>query len=75
MEGCDIRSGDRVYVSPRLASEMAKMGYHRDAVSNAGRYAGKEFLVYAVWADDGEFFLTVDLCAEIPAVCCTRVSA
>lgn len=64
-----IKKGDWVRVLPNLEREMERVGFI-DTEGWNSFYVGKRFEAYAVWEQDGEWFVTIDLCVEIPITAC-----
>lgn len=71
-----MQIGDRVLIEDNLEEVMKDLGFD-DCVAEraASLYPGQIFTAHDIWEDDdGEKFVTIDLCVEIPVQCCTVVA-
>jgi len=72
----DIKVGDRVLISKDLGMKLLELEFDKsDCIQVHNQFAGTIQTAHAIWKDtDGTKYVTVDLCVEIPAVCCESLT-
>lgn len=72
----DIKKGDYIYITPNLDEEMQKRGFSSHVREGfVQEFAGTKRRVLDIWADEdsGEYYITVEICCEVPAACCSKI--
>lgn len=71
-----IEQGDRIKIDNNLESIMLKRGFDSITSREFQRiYAGRERVALQVWndPDTNSRYVTIDLCVEIPEICCKKI--
>lgn len=71
----EITKGSRIRILPNLQEVMNELEFEpATARAFAARFAGTEQTAYDIWTgDEGQRFVTVDLCCEVPIQCCEPI--
>ena len=71
-----IKVGDKIRIKDNLFSELGRIGFDtEEALMFSNKWAGITCLALHIWTDDneGERYITVALCCEIPIAACELV--
>lgn len=71
-----IKKGDKIKVKENVVSELLKLGFEESSAKSMSIFENTKQTAYDVYEDEdnkGQFYVTVDLCCEIPVQCCERV--
>lgn len=67
----NIKKGDKIKIDGSVAPQLVSLGFDPvQANSISNRWACCNTTAKAVWSDDKQTWVTVDLCVEIPVECC-----
>lgn len=60
-----------IRILENLPSVLTQLKFDQDAIDGSRRFIGTEQTAHHVWKDsDGQEYVTIDLCVEIPIQCC-----
>lgn len=69
-----IITGDTIRVLGTLYERMVAIGFEKNACDTfRTKYTGRTFQALDVWQDDGQWYVTIEMCVEIPAECCQKL--
>lgn len=70
-----ITKGQKIRINPNLQEELNKLGFDPgEARAFAARFAGTKQTAHDIWTgDEGQRFVTIDLCCEVPIQCCDPI--
>lgn len=68
-----IKKGDRIKILPNLLGELRRLKFEAPEPF-AHKWGGVICTAHDLWTDaDGQVYVTVDLCCEVPIQCCEPV--
>lgn len=68
-----IKNGDKIKVKNNVVSELLKLGFIETSAKSMSVFENTEQTAYDVYEDNGQIYVTVELCCEIPLQCCELV--
>lgn len=72
----DIVKLDKIKIKDNLTEELKKLGFDLIPQDRMKKFEGTEQTAYDIWKDtDGQIYVTVELCCEIPIQCCEKIDA
>lgn len=70
-----IKVGDQIRIKENLMDELVRVGFKKEEMETfVKRFKGKNASALDVYQQDGEWFVTVKLCCEIPLRACERIT-
>lgn len=66
----EIKKGDKVIINDTLGDKLTELGIMCDIEGMESEFVGTTQVAHAIWEDDGQQYVTIDLCIEIPIECC-----
>lgn len=70
----EIKIGDYILITDKLKDELERLEFKIDIDSFCEEFVDTQQIVHQIWQDkDGEIYVTVDLCVEIPIAACKRL--
>ena len=65
-----IKKGDKIKVKDNVVSELLKLGFDSGSAKSMIVFENTEQTALDVYEDEGNIYVTVELCCEIPLQCC-----
>lgn len=69
-----IKKGDKIHIKDNLAFQMQRLEFDESTITEfVKRFSGTEQIVYDIWRDGAETYVTIDMCCEVPIEACEKI--
>lgn len=68
-----IREGNLIKIKSNLVEELLKLGFNKNEAEELKIFEGTEQMAYEIYDEDGVAWVTIDLCCEVPLLCCEKI--
>lgn len=67
-----IEVGDKIIIKDNLLDEIKRLDFADVLIKHFKDLIGTKQTVHAIWNDEDQKYVTIDLCVEIPIQCCEK---
>jgi hypothetical protein len=69
-----IEKGQKIRIKDNLRDILTELQFEQPTVERmAELFTGTEQTAHAIWKDEEQEYVTIDLCCEIPIQCCEAI--
>lgn len=69
----EIIKGDKIKVKDNVVSELLKLGFAKTSAKSMVVFENTEQIARDIYTNEGQVYVTVDFCCEIPIQCCEKL--
>ena len=69
-----INKDQKIKIKDNLVSELLKLGFEKTSAESMKIFEGTEQIAYDVYEEEGNRYVTIEMCCEIPEQCCEAIS-